>query len=131
MNETPKRYSPLGQLVLARLREFFREPEALFWVYGFPILIVVALGIAFRNEPIEQVHVAIQEGPRAADVEAKLAGNERFVVSIKDEAECRRRLRTVKADLVVIPAESGRGYDYLFDPTRPKSEVARGNVDDA
>lgn len=48
-----RRYWPLGQLVLARVREFYREPEALFWVYGFPILIVVALGIAFRNKKQE------------------------------------------------------------------------------
>ena len=40
------RYSPMWQLVMARLREFLREPEAVFWVYGFPIVMVVALGIA-------------------------------------------------------------------------------------
>ena len=31
---------PLAQLILCRLREFYREPEAIFWVYGFPILTV-------------------------------------------------------------------------------------------
>ena len=31
-----KRYWPLGQLILARLREFYREPEVIFWVYGSP-----------------------------------------------------------------------------------------------
>src|SRR5262249_39786168 len=35
--------SPIVQLTLARLREFFREPEAVFWVYGFPILMAVLL----------------------------------------------------------------------------------------
>src|SRR5262249_9042893 len=58
----PTRYHPLWQLVLARLREFYREPEAIFWVYGFPVLIVVALGIAFRNKPVEHVTVDIQDG---------------------------------------------------------------------
>ena len=57
---------PLGQMVLARLREFYREPEAVFWVYGFPILMVVALGIAFRNKPVEQIRVDVQEGPAAS-----------------------------------------------------------------
>ena len=56
---SPHRYWPLGQLVLARLREFLREPEAVFWVYGFPILTVVALGIAFRNKPIERITVDV------------------------------------------------------------------------
>ena len=38
------RYRPLPQLILSRVREFYREPEALFWVYGFPILMIVVLG---------------------------------------------------------------------------------------
>ena len=62
------RYSPLGQLVLARLREFYREPEAVFWVYGFPILLTVALGIAFRNKPVEHIGVDVVEGPGAAAI---------------------------------------------------------------
>ena len=40
------RRSPLAQLSIARLKEFFREPAAVFWVYGFPLLLAVALGIA-------------------------------------------------------------------------------------
>ena len=55
----PVRYHPLLQLVLARVREFYREPEAVFWVYGFPILMVVLLGIAFRNKPVEKISVDI------------------------------------------------------------------------
>ena len=53
-------------MVLARVREFIREPEVLFWVYGFPILMTIGLGIAFRNRPVEQIVVAIVEGPYAA-----------------------------------------------------------------
>ena len=63
--DTPKRYWPLGQLVLARIREFYREPEAIFWVYGFPILIAVALGFAFRNKPVDRITVSIQQTPGA------------------------------------------------------------------
>ena len=50
-----RRYWPLPQIVLARLRTFYREPGAVFWVYGFPLLMVVALGIAFRASPVEKV----------------------------------------------------------------------------
>ena len=39
---------PLFQLTLARLREFYREPDAVFWVFGFPLVLAFALGIAFR-----------------------------------------------------------------------------------
>ena len=41
--------SALVELTLARLRGFTREPSALFWAFGFPIVLSVALGIAFRN----------------------------------------------------------------------------------
>ena len=51
------------QLVLSRFREFYREPEAVFWAYIFPILMVIGLGIAFRNRPVEQIAVDVESGP--------------------------------------------------------------------
>ncbi len=35
---------PLVQLTLVRLREFYREPEAVFWVHLFPLLMILGLG---------------------------------------------------------------------------------------
>src|ERR687886_259824 len=102
-----RRYWPLGQLVLARLREFWREPEAVFWVYGFPVLMTVVLGIAFRNKPAERVHVDIAEGPDAASVKsvkAVLSQQERFEAEVHDLDSCRQRLRTGKVELVVVPS---------------------------
>jgi ABC-type multidrug transport system permease subunit len=132
--EAPRRYWPLGQLILARVREFYREPEALFWVYGFPILIVVALGIAFRNKPVERITVDVQQAtgnPSAVDfVRQALAGDKKYAVAVHDEAAARLRLRTGKTDLVVIPAQTGRGLTYAFDPTRPEGLLARSRVDD-
>src|ERR1700675_3841208 len=114
--EPVKRYWPLGQLILARIREFYREPQAIFWVYGFPILIVVALGIAFRNKPVERIVVDVQERPgtetASAFVRQALAQDEKYVVRTNDEAACRVRLRTGKTDLVVVPSETGQGYAY-------------------
>src|SRR5436305_12784825 len=49
---------PLVQLTLVRFREFIREPEAIFWVFIFPILLAAGLGIAFRNRPAEVLKVA-------------------------------------------------------------------------
>ena len=82
---------PLVQIVLSRLREFYREPEAVFWVYGFPLLMVVALGIAFRNQPDRPIAVDVVEGEagasgrsgarrptsafRSASIRSKLAGS--------------------------------------------------------
>ena len=57
--------NPLFYLVDARLREFCREPAAIFWVYVFPLIMMVALGVAFRNRPPEQAMVDVQAGLRA------------------------------------------------------------------
>jgi len=52
---------PLYQLILARVREFTREPEAMFWTYGFPLVMAIALGIAFRERPVEGVSVDVAQ----------------------------------------------------------------------
>lgn len=131
-----KRYSPLAQLILARLREFYREPAAVFWVYGFPILMIVALGIAFRNEPEEISVVDVQEeskedsGVRFA-LDA-LNDKSAFKVQTGDAVACRTRLRTGKTALVIVPPkESGQPYEYVFDNTRKESRSAHQKVDNA
>ncbi len=61
MNAPPPlftRGNALLELTLARLRLFFREPGAVFWTFGFPLLLSIALGAAFRNRPPEPVSVA-------------------------------------------------------------------------
>ena len=44
---TGRRDRPLVQLTLVRYREFYREPEAIFWVFVFPILLTA--GSASRS----------------------------------------------------------------------------------
>src|ERR1700692_803836 len=51
-------YNPLVQLTLVRFLEFVREPEALFWVFIFPILLAAGFGIAGRNRPAEVLRIA-------------------------------------------------------------------------
>ena len=126
------RFAALHQLVLSRLRLFLREPAAIFWVYGFPILMVVSLGIAFRNKPVERIHVDVQDGPAAPAVVETLAKDERFVVRGGDPDACRLKLRTGKTELIVVPSLSEvPSYDYVYDPTRPESMLARSRVNDA
>ena len=78
--------SPIGQLTISRIREFYREPATLFWVYGFPIVLAVGLGIAFREQPAERIVVDVQRVERSGDVLSVLEADERFVVSECDEA---------------------------------------------
>src|SRR5688572_15957744 len=57
-----RKYWPIGQLTLSRLREFLRQPAAVFWVYGFPILMMLSLGMAFREKQNEEYRVDLVEG---------------------------------------------------------------------
>jgi ABC-2 type transport system permease protein len=122
------KYHPLVELFKARLREFIREPETIFWVYAFPVLLAIGLGIAFRNRPAERVFVDIQQHVLAGNAEKSLKGRPDFVVAIHSKPECLERLRLGKSALVVIPGDS---YTFLYDPTRPESVLARQQVDDA
>jgi ABC-type multidrug transport system permease subunit len=134
----PRRYSPMWQLVIARLREFLREPEAVFWVYGFPIVMVVALGIAFRNKQVESITVdVVDNGVSATWAHSALVADERFKPTKSSEEEARQRLRTGKTDLIVFVREqsstspdSTRHFDFVYDPTKPASELARNTAND-
>ncbi|NIS01944.1 MAG: ABC transporter permease, partial [Gemmatimonadetes bacterium] len=65
---------PLLELTRARLMEFIREPEAIFWVFVFPVLLALGLGIAFRNRPAESVQVAVQSAVEAPGLAGALDG---------------------------------------------------------
>jgi ABC-type multidrug transport system permease subunit len=124
-------YHAFFSLILARTREFLREPAAIFWVYVFPLVLVVALGAAFRNRPVSDFSVVVRSGDRASEVCATLNGDKRFDAVECDEVECRRRLRTGRADLAVFASgDSAADLEYHFDPTRADSVLARGATDD-
>src|SRR5262245_39949809 len=106
-----RRYWPLGQMIACRMREFSREPEAWIWTYGFPILMTVALGIAFRNQPVQQIEVDVVEGPRAAatsDALASAKGEQHFKSQVWAEDQARLRLRTGRTDVVVKAEAAGQ-----------------------
>jgi ABC-2 type transport system permease protein len=56
------RADAIVQLALLRVRTFLREPEALFWTFGFPILMAIGLGLAFGEGQEEQSHVGVVRG---------------------------------------------------------------------
>jgi len=120
------RLDPFYRLLIARIREPLREPEVVFWVFVFPILLAVGLGIAFRNKPQEQISVAIVDGPRAREVAAVLEADPQLVVRISNGEDARSELRLGKVALVVVPREP---YEYRFDPTRPEAELAQAHIE--
>lgn len=119
---------PLLELTRARLKEFLREPEAIFWVFVFPVLLALGLGIAFRNRPAESVRVAVQAAPGAARLAASLDSVSGLSARVMEETAARNALRTGKLAVVVVPGES---VTYLYDPTRNDSRLARLLVDRA
>ncbi len=132
-----QRWHPLWQLFLTRLREFYREPAVLFWVYGFPLFLAIGLGLAFsggaptspqaapsgkpevdvQDEPDRSEAAALLEQLRSAGIDARIA----------NPSICQGRLRTGDATLVVVPAADG--YRYIYDPLRPGSQLTRCQVD--
>lgn len=86
---------------------------------------VVALGIAFRNKPIEQITVDVQTSSQSADWVRALEPDPRVMVSTLDSAACRQRLRTGKSDLYIAAGEAAGSIEYIYDPTRPGSVVAK------
>ncbi|MFN7987054.1 MAG: ABC transporter permease [Thermoanaerobaculia bacterium] len=119
---------PLLELTRARLVEFVREPEALFWVFAFPVLLALALGLAFREKSPEKVPVGVVEGPRAAATAEALGRSPGLLARVYPAGAGREALRTGKISLLV---ETENGPVYRFDPTRPDARAARLEVDDA
>jgi ABC-2 type transport system permease protein len=141
---------PFVELFLARMREFWREPEIVFWVFGFPILLAIGLGIAFRNKPPDRIAVGVLAGPGADAVKSALTSEAGFDTKEVGPDEGAQDLRLGKVSIVVVPEQTVRvdpdevgaqdgketpllapSYVYRFDPTRPDSVLARHLVHDA
>ena len=119
---------PLVELTFARLREIFREPEALFWAFVFPILMSVAMAMAFPSSGSVPVPVGVRQAD-GADVVLKALLESKAVAPRIVTAETEARaLRDGEVDIVVVP---GTPPSYRFDPARAESRGARLVLDDA
>src|SRR5271170_5361645 len=108
--------SSLLELYLTRLREFYRQPARIFWVYGFPTVLAIGLGLAFKNQPPQSIQVdlvlnaaaaPIEQVLKAADSKSRREGGSGLILEVKPADDALRRLNTGKTPLVVIPAVSG------------------------
>jgi ABC-2 type transport system permease protein len=129
MSDRRRAPAPLVELTRARVLEFVREPEAVFWVFVFPVLLALALGIAFRSQPLDRVRVAVT-GPTAGEVAARLAPAPALDVSELEPAAGAEALRKGRVD-VLVEAGAGSAVTYRFEPSRPEGLAARLAVDDA
>lgn len=119
---------PLTELTFARIRELTREPEAVFWVFVFPIVLTAILGVAFRSRPPDALPVAVVEGPFAAARMAALAGQPEITARLMTDADARQALARGR---VLVAISGGGTPDYTFDPTQADSRTARLAVDAA
>lgn len=115
----------LVQLTLVRFREFIRQPEAVFWTFGFPILLAVGLGVAFRARAPDRPRVAVvNTGPEAAAIVNSLERDSSLTVELLSDTASARALRTATVALLVVPGANGT-VRYDFDPLREESGTAR------
>jgi ABC-type multidrug transport system permease subunit len=113
------RENSLYQLTTTRFRLFLREPEALFWVFIFPILLAVGLGIAFRNRPAD----VLQVGATSAPLVQALNSDKGLTATWTDEAAGTHALATGRIVFLVIQEPEGVAYKY--DDTNPDARNAR------
>src|SRR5260370_23050610 len=111
--------SSLFQLSVARFRLFFREAEAVFWIFAFPILLSVGLSIAFRNRPADVLQVA---GSTMQITQALNADKALSAITL-DEDSGRNALATGKILLLAVQQRGSIKFDY--DNTNPDARTAR------
>src|ERR1039458_1405124 len=111
---------PLVQLTFVRFLEFIREPEALFWVFAFPVLLAAGLGIAFRNRPADVLKIAVVT-PQLAQ---SLRQEKLLEVVELPAAAAENALRTGKVALLAVPGPGG-SVVYQYDDTNPEGRTAR------
>jgi ABC-type multidrug transport system permease subunit len=119
---------PLVELTKARWREFLREPEAVFWVFLFPVVMTCALGIAFRSRPNEPIIAGVVAQAGAERIVGALEQDGAFTVRRIPPDEVERAVRDGRAPVVVVPGEPPT---YRFDDARAESRIARLAVDAA
>src|ERR1017187_110199 len=104
---------PIIELSLARAREFLRQGEAVFWVFGMPVLMTMALGIAFRSSGPAKIVIGVED----AATRATLASAPDMKVTLLNPADSAKALARGKVTLVVH-ANSDGSFEYRYDPTR-------------
>ena len=111
--------SSLYQLTMVRFRLFLREPEAIFWIFIFPILLAVGLGIAFRNRPAD----VLQVGATTPQLTQALAADKGLTAVTMDEAAGTHALAT--GNILLLAIQRPDGVAYKYDDTNPDARTAR------
>jgi len=115
----------LKELTLNRVRVMLREPEVLFWIFLFPVLLALGIGIAFSDPTPEIQRVGIERGTSAETYLEALAGDPELQVLLLDVDEAEDALRRGEIALVLAGGDFEQAVLIRFDPTRPEARTAR------
>jgi ABC-2 type transport system permease protein len=117
--------SSLYQLTVTRLKLTLREPEAIFWIFVFPILLAIGLGIAFRNRPADVLPV----GATTDQLTQALAADKGLRATEMDESTGVHALAV--GTIVLLAEQRGDEVVYRYDNTNPDARTARMIADRA
>jgi ABC-2 type transport system permease protein len=117
--------SSLFQLTATRLKLTLREPEAMFWIFAFPILLALGLGIAFRNRPADVLPV----GATTPQLTQALAADKGLNATKMDESAGTHALAV--GTILLLAEQRGDGVVYRYDNTNPDARTARMIADRA
>ena len=126
------RWAGYWAILGARMKELWREPEVIFWVFVFPLLLALGLGIAFRNKPADVTSITVVNNGHAqqvVDLLRRSPDKTSIHADVLDERVAIDRFRLGQYTLVVTADDSG--VHYRYDPARPESVLARSQVDEA
>src|SRR5271166_4578360 len=133
------RWSGYRHLLWARILELWREPEVVFWVFVFPLLLAAGLGIAFRNKPADLTSVVIIDGSGAQNALAMLmlknsdktsSAHSAIRATVLDREAALKGFHFGKFDLAIESNPDG-SYTYYYDPARPESVLSHAEIDAA
>jgi ABC-2 type transport system permease protein len=127
------RWSGYRHLLWARILELKREPEVVFWVFIFPLLLAAGLGIAFRNKPADVTSVVVIAGDGAQRTIAMLqdsSAHSSIRATVLDRDAALNAFHVGKYDLVIESNPDG-SFTYHYDPARPESVLSRAEIDAA
>ena len=119
--------SAFTELTLARVRELIREPEAVFWVFVFPIILAAILSLAFRSRPPARLPVAVVAGPQAEARRTALASGPDLAPRVLPGDQARRNWPVATSSWWCPPTT----HLLQLRPTHPESRAARLAVDAA
>lgn len=118
------RRAELVELTRHRTLSFIRQPEAVFWVFAFPVVLAAVLGFAFQGRQPAPSLVGVVGEP-GAWTERLDADPLIQITRFETLAEADRRLAGGHIDALVLTVEPA---ELRLDPARPEAELARLRV---